>query len=301
MASTAELVTREPAPNTEAAVVAELADLANEAQRVAVAVGEVYLVRDGEGAVHAISTDEYGATPRHTAAARVVTDAASFVGYVNRHKVAGTEVYQHANSSTVVGVIDSHEGTAQDPGWQKHTVRLALEHSKGWKAWADADGKLFDQQTFADFLDDRYLDVIDPAPAVLIDIARTFQAKTNVTFESAFREGSGDVTLKFVEDTKAKAGQTGDLEIPSRIQLALRPYVGGPIYSIWASFRYRLTGGNVVLGFRLERPENILEAAFADIVTEIRDGRTDKKDGTETRVHDGIGQVPIFAGKPSAS
>lgn len=300
MASTAELGAREAAPNTEAAVVAELADLANEAQRVAVAAGEVYLVRDGEGAVHAIDTDVYAAAPRRKTAARVVTDAASFVGYVNRHKSPLTEVFAHTSTSSVVGVIDSHGATDLIPGWQKHTVRLALEKSKAWLAWEAADGKLVDQQTFADFLDDRYLDVIDPAPAVLIDIARTFQAKTSVNFESGFREGSGDVTLQYIEDTKAKAGQKGDIEIPARIQLALRPYVGGPIYSIWASFRYRLTGGNVVLGFRLERPENILEAAFADIVTEIRDGRTDKKDGVETRVHDGIGEVPIFAGKPSA-
>lgn len=289
---------------TEAAVVAALQQQADGEAHIALVPGEVYLVPDGAGGLSTIDTDEYADSPRHTKAARVVTDAASFVGYVNRHKVAGTEIYQHANSSSVVAVIDSHQSTDGHElaiaGWQKHTVKLILEHSKAWAAWAAADGKLVDQQTFADFLDDRYLDVIDPAPAVLIDIARTFQAKTSVNFESGFREGSGDVTLQYVEDTKAKAGQKGDIEIPARIQLALRPYVGGPIYSIWATFRYRLTGGNVVLGFRLERPENILEAAFADIVTEIRDGRTDKRDGVETFVHGGVGGVPIFAGKPSA-
>ncbi|MDG6146380.1 YfdQ family protein, partial [Lactococcus formosensis] len=78
-------------------------------------------------------------------------------------------------------------------------------------------------------------------------------------FESGVREASGDVKLNYVEETTAKAGQKGNIEIPARIQLALRPYVGGPIYSIWASFRYRLNGGNVRLGFRLERPENVLE------------------------------------------
>ena len=284
---------------TEAAVVAAIQQQADGEAHVPLGAGEVYLVPDGEGGLSTIDTDKYAVAPRHTAAARVVTDAASFVAYVNRHALAGTEVYAHTNSSTVVAVIDSHEGTDGAPGWQKHTLKLALEKSKAWLAWEAADGKLVDQQTFADFLDDRYLDVIDPAPAVLIDTARTFQAKTSVNFESGFREGSGDVTLQYVEDTKAKAGQKGDIEIPSRIQLALRPYVGGPMYSIWASFRYRLNGGNVVLGFRLERPENILEAAFADIVTEIRDGRTDKKDGTEFRVHDGVGEVPIFNGKPS--
>ncbi|MEA1264217.1 DUF2303 family protein [Microbacterium sp. STF-2] len=291
---------------TDAAVVAELADQAAENQRVAIATGEVYLVRGDEGELRLIDTDSYAEHPRHEAAARSVTDAESFVKYVNRHALDGTEVYAHINSSKVIAVIDSHESTGGEPGWQKHRVSLDLEHSKAWLAWAAADGKLATQEEFADFLDDRYLDVIEPTPAQMIDIARTFQAKTKVNFESGVRETSGEVKLTYQEETTAKAGQKGDIEIPSRIQLALRPYVGGPIYSIWASFRYRLRGGSVVLGFKLERPELILEAAFADIVSEIRDGKTDKRPNAdsselvETRVHDGIGDVPIFYGRPAA-
>lgn len=285
---------------TEAAVVATLADHAAENQRTAVAVGEVYLVRDETGGLRVRDTDEYAEHPRHKAASRSVTDAKSFVEYVNRHGSDGTEVYAHTNSSKVVAVIDSHEGGGYDAGWQKHRVSLDLEHSKQWLAWKAADGKLFDQGEFADFIDDQWNDVIDPEPARMIDIARTFQAHTKVNFESAIREQSGDVKLSYIEDTAAKAGQKGDIEIPARIQLALRPYIGGPIYSIWANFRYRLRGGSVALGFKLERPELILEAAFADIVTEIRDGRTDKRDGTETVVHQGIGAVPIFMGRPAA-
>lgn len=284
---------------TEAAVVAELADQNAEAQRVPVATGEVYLVRDGMGGLSILDTDEYAEVPRRDTGARSVTDALSFVNYVNRHAHRGTEVYAHTNTSKVVALIDSHEGAGLNPGWQKHRVSLDLEHSKPWLAWTKADGTLFEQAEFADFIDDRWNDVIDPEPARMVDIARTFQANTKVSFESALREASGDVNLQFVEDTTAKAGQKGNIEIPARIQLALRPYVGGPIYSIWASFRYRLRSGQVFLGFKLERPESILEAAFADIVTEIRDGSTDKRDGVETRVHDGIGDVPIFMGRPS--
>ena len=291
---------------TEAAGVAVLADQAAENQRVGIAVGEVYLVRGAEGELHVVDTDEYAATPRHEKASRSVTDAESFVKYVNRHALDGTEVYAHINTSKVIAVIDSHESSGGEPGWQKHRVSLDLEHSKAWLAWEAADGKLLPQGDFADFLDDRYLDVIDPTPAQMIDIARTFQAKTKVNFESGIREDSGDVKLTFQEETAARAGQKGDIEIPSRVQLALRPYVGGPIYSIWASFRYRLQSGSVFLGFKLERPELILEAAFADIVAEIRDGKTDKRPNAdsselvETRVHDGIGDVPIFYGRPAA-
>lgn len=289
---------------TEAAVVAELTRQSDGEAHLPLTPGEVYLVPDSEGGLTVIDTDKFAATPRHRAAARVVTDAASFVAYVNRHKVAGTEVFAHTNTSSVVAVIDSHQSTDGPvpaiAGWQKHTLKLALEKSKAWLAWEAADGQLFDQATFADFLEDRFIDVIEPAPALLIDIARTFQAKTKVDFESGIREASGDVTLNYVEETTAKAGQKGNIEIPARIQLALRPYVGGPIYSIWASFRYRLSGGNVRLGFKLERPENTLEAAFADIVTEIRDGVTDKDGKPVVGAHTGIGEVPIFNGKPSA-
>lgn len=279
---------------TEAAVVAHLADLSAENQRVAVAAGEVYLVRDGDGGLRVEDTDDYAERPRHTAARRVVTDAESFVRYVNRHGLDGTEVYAHTNSSSVVAIIDSHEGHTGEPGWQKHTLTLALEHSKPWLAWTNADGNLMEQSEFADFLEDRWSDVIDPEPARMIDIATTFQAKTKVDFDSGVRLDSGDVKLTYTEETAAKAGQKGDIEIPKKIQLVLRPYIGGPQYSIWANFRYRLRGGNVLMGFKLERPENVLEAAFADIVTEIRDGANDK-DGAS--IHPGIGEVPIFNGR----
>lgn len=281
---------------TEAAVVAELADQAAEAQRVAVSVGEVYLVREGDGGVGKLDTDDYAPRPRHERAARVVTDAQSFAEYVNRHRLHGTEVYAHTSTSTVVGVIDSHEEAGGFPGWQKHTVRLALEKSKPWLAWEAVDGKLLSQEDFADFIDDQWSDVTDPAPGVLIDIATTFHAKTNVEFNGGVRLDSGDVKLTFEEKTTAKAGQKGDIEIPTKVQLALRPYIGGPIYSIWAHFRYRLRSGQVLLGFKLERPERVLEAAFADIVTDIRDGKTDG----DTVVHLGIGDVPVFNGKPTS-
>ena len=280
---------------TEAAVVAELADLAAENQRVAVATGEVYLVRGDEGELRLLDTDAYADVPRHITANRVVTDAASFAAYVNRHKTDGTEVFAHTNSASVVAVIDSHEGTNREGGWQKHRLTLSLEHSKPWLAWSRADGNWFDQDEFAEFLENRYSEVIDPNPARMIDIATTFEAKKGVDFKSGIRTDSGEVKLQFEETVKAKAGQKGELEIPKKIQLALRPYVGGPIYSIWANFRYRITGAGLRLGFILERPENILDAAFADVVTDVVNGRGDSD---ALPGFQGIGDTPLFYGKP---
>lgn len=284
---------------TEAAVVAELTRQSDGEAHVQIEASGIYLVPTADGGLRVVDTDEFGQVPRHAKASRVVTDAASFATYVNRHRTPGTEVYAHTNTASVVAVIDSHQGTDGLPGWQKHLLTLKLEHSKPWAAWANADGKWFDQEEFAEFLENRYSEVIEPTPAQMIDIATSFEAKKGVDFKAGFRGDSGEVKLQYEETIKTKAGQKGELEIPKKIQLALRPYVGGPVYSIWANFRYRITANGLRLGFILERPENILDAAFADVVTDIRDGRAANE--KESRPgHEGIGDVPLFYGKPQA-
>ncbi|MFF1876041.1 DUF2303 family protein, partial [Kitasatospora herbaricolor] len=146
---------------------------------------------------------------------------------------------------------------------------------------------------------DRALDVVEPDHATLIEIATTFEAKQKADFGSAVRTDSGAVQFAYTETVAAKAGQKGTLEIPKQLRLALRPYIGGPIYYLFAQFRYRISSGGLLLGYAIERPENILEAAFSDIVTEIRGGRTDKiGDAAPVVVHEGIGDVPIFYGRP---
>ena len=290
------------AGGTEAAVVADLAKSATEAKPLA--HGEVFTVPTGDGGLKVIDTDEYHPYPRRAKAARVATDGDSFVAYVNRHKTANTEVFAHTLSSSVVAIIDSHGGFDGPAGWQGHKLTLALEHSKEWLAWTARDlgahprDGWFGQSEFAEFIEARALDVHDPDHATLIELALTFEAKSKVDFTSTKREEDGSVNFSYAEEVTAKAGQKGNIIVPKQLKLALRPYIGGPRVYIYAHFRYRLNGGDLKLGFALERPENILETAFSDILTEIREGRSVTKDGETTVIHEGIGDVPIFHGKP---
>lgn len=289
--------------DTETAAVAQLARQAYAPQTLN--EGWVYAIAQGDGGVTILDTDKYAEVPRHTAATRVVTDAASFVAYVNRHKLTGTEVYADTPNSSVIAIIDSHNGTDGDPGWQKHRLTLSLEHTKAWLAWAAHDlGQVsrgwFGQQEFAEFIEERALDVVEPDHARLIELATKFEATKKVEFGQATRLDNGEVQFQYTETVGAKKGTKDQIEFPKELKLAIRPYVGGPIYFVWASLRYRISADGLLLGYALQRPENILEAAFADIVTEIRDGRTDKdaKTGKETPVHQGIGDVPVFMGRP---
>lgn len=282
--------------STEAAVVADLSRQAVEP--IAVEPGTVYAVPDTDGSVSLTDTDAYGLHPRHAVASRVVGDAESFVRYVTKHEIEGhTEVFADVPSSNVVAVIDSHD--QGEPGWQKHAVRLELRHTKSWEAWTKVDGKLLEQTEFAEFIEQQALDVRTPETAVLIEIAQSFQAKTSVDFEGGERLDSGQVRLEYKETVSAKAGQKGHIDIPKELELLLRPYIGGPVYVVVARFRYRLRGSQLGLGIVLQRPQEILDAAFADIVTEIRDGKTVTKGEDKTVVHEGIpSAVPIFSGRP---
>lgn len=286
---------------TEASAVALLAQQAAEVRELE--PGRIYASLGANGEIKFADTDKWADHPRQVTGARTVTDAASFVAYVNRHKIAGTEVFAYTPGSTVVAVIDSHEGSGKPAGWRAHHLTLSLEHTKAWDAWMAHDlsqtpNGWFGQQEFAEFIEDRALDVIDPDQARLIDIATKFEAKKGADFGSAIRTDSGEVRFNYTETIKASAGQKGDIEIPKQLKIALRPYVGGPIYYLFAQFRYRINANGLLLGYAIERPENILDAAFADIVTEIREGRTDKVGDVETVVHEGIGDVPIFNGRP---
>lgn len=289
------------AGGTEASAIANIAVQGIEPKHVDVAA--IYAVPDGRGGVTIIDTDKWAEAPRRPEAKRTVLDALSFVGYVNRHRLAGTEVFANTPASEVVAIIDSHEGTAAAAGWQSHRLLLSLEHTKAWKAWAAHDlgtnpRGWFDQQEFAEFIEDRALDVQEPDHARLIEVATKFEATSKVEFGSAIRLDNGEVQFQYTETVGAKKGAKDSIEFPKELKLAIRPYIGGPIYFVFASLRYRISADGLRLGYALLRPETILEAAFADIVTEIREGKTVKTDDAETVVHEGIGDVPIFYGRP---
>lgn len=288
----------------EAQTVAELAKAT--VAPTAVEPGKVLALVNDKGGVTITDTDSYAEHPRHKAASRIVTDAEAFCAYVHKHGSADTEVWADTPNSTVIAILDAHAGVDGEAGWEKHRLKLGLEKTKAWLAWEKFDGQLLTQLDFADFVELRASDISVPTPAHMLELAQHFQAKRSVDFETSQKIDNGETKLVYKETVAGKAGQKGDVDIPEKLRLVLKPYVGGPTYWVWARFRYRLNDGQLVLGYVLERPTEILDAAFVDIVAEIREGKpaTEFKEATEDTPsvlaspgHAGITQ-PIFYGRP---
>jgi uncharacterized protein YfdQ (DUF2303 family) len=233
--------------------------------------GSVYAFNTPTG-VHEVDLTgpEYtGELPRKTGRT-LVRDAASFLTYYAKHKDDATEIYSDVEQLSVTAVLDAH--SADEPGFGEHRLHLALRRTKAWQEWLDLDGKLVDQDRFANFLEDHLVHLVDPDAATMLEIAQSIKATTKAEFQSSSRLQSGERKFAFVEDTKASAGAKGDLAIPETFKIAVPPFEGADVYSMTARFKYRLGGGQLALGFKLEQPEERVKAAFADVLGEIASG-----------------------------
>ena len=103
----------------------------------------------------------------------------------------------------------------------------------------------------------------------MLEIAQSIQGVAKAEFQSGTRLSSGERKLAYVETVTAKAGQKGELVIPETFIVGLVPFDGSEGFRLTARLRYRINGGPLQLGYKLERPADTLQAAFADVVKAI--------------------------------
>ncbi|HZF92034.1 DUF2303 family protein [Streptomyces sp.] len=214
-----------------------------------------------------LTGDQYKDNPTRKAGTTTVRDAQSFLAYWDKHHDDYSEVYADSDRLTVTAVLDAH--TPDGARWAAHRLHLALRKTDAWEQWIRNDGQLLGQETFAEFLEDHVSELLEPAAAEMLEIAQSFQAATKVDFQSATRLSSGQRQFQYVETTQAKAGQKGQLTIPEVFKIGLVPFEGSEGYRLTARLRHRITPDGLRLGYKLERPTEILRTAFTDVVTAI--------------------------------
>lgn len=252
----------------------------NAATPVEVQPGKRYALGLPEGAkLHELNLDldEFRDHPRRKKGTVAVHDAASFADYFHRHYETNvSEVWADVLAQHITGILNGHEtGAGQSAGWRDHRVRFTVTPTDAWKAWLGIDGKMLPQREFAEFLEDNVLDIRQPTSADMLEVAQTIEGNVGVEFESGERLSTGQRRFAYRETTTAKAGQSGTLEVPETIKLALRPFEGAALFEVTARFRYRINGGNLSLGVKLDRPKDVLTDAFEDVVVRLGEALPD--------------------------
>lgn len=266
----AELVTT--GGRTEADAVAEIATLAAvaptevltdrpEVLGIAVPPGSRFDITDLE---------RYLPAPRRVVGSTLLVDGESFATYYKKHQTRGAStMYANVKTQQIIAVLND-AADAESPGWRDHRLTLALAKTPEWQRWAAIDGHLLDQARFAEHIEDSTPDIVDPDAATMLEIAQSFHAHTSVTFESQKRLRDGQTQLQYREDTVATAGTTGQIEVPSVIQLSLAPFEVGEVYGLVARLRFRVNNGKLTIGVKLDRPDDVIRQAFSDVVNEVQ-------------------------------
>lgn len=273
-----------PGSDVQAAVDAGLA-AARPTQIAPEARYAVVVPRDGTLEVIDRAPDSELDFPRRKTGTTRVYDAESFLAVWNKQAYEASEVYADPIGYTVTGLFDADGSVEVDlgAGWRDHTVILESRKTVQWRAWESRDGQLFDQQTFAEFVEDRIIDFVTPTGAEMLELSQTFMATTKVDFKSANILSSSQRALVFEETIAAKAGTKGEIAIPASFEVGLTPFEGGAAYRVTARLRYRINNGHLTIGFKLDRPEDVLRTAFGDVRETITEA---------------IGDRPVLLGHP---
>lgn len=258
--------------NTDAGAAALAAALAVEPKPIEDDARFVVLL-DGVGSQKVVDLDalraETADNPRRKRGQYTLRDAESFAAYVLRHGTPLTEVWADLEQRAILAVMDGH---AEDvAGFHEHKATLALRVTTAWQAWTRANGNLLPQETFAELIEARQQEVVEPKGADLLTIAQTIKQTKAADFESSKRLSDGQTVLVYREETKTSAGKSGEFEVPETFTLAVAPFEGSDPFKVTARLRTRIEGGRLLIGYVLDRPDEVVEAAFADVLTDVRD------------------------------
>jgi uncharacterized protein YfdQ (DUF2303 family) len=183
------------------------------------------------------------------------------VRYVQRHDdEESTTLWVDEDGQQVSAVLNDHP--SGQSAWGDHRAHLQLRLTPEWRRWTALDGKLVGQEDFAEHIELGLPEIVSPDGATMLEIAQSIEGSKSADFKSGHRLQDGNVAIEYVEQTSARAGQKGELDIPARFRLAIAPFLGEEPAEIQARFRYRIAGGGLRLGYLLERPELVIRESI---------------------------------------
>lgn len=249
--------------------------------------------------------DKYLKAPERKTGTATFTTPDSFIGHINRTKDTDSVVFVDDNPAgpSMLAVYDyNRTGGEGAPRFGDHRAKYSFPLSDEWKAWKKVQESPLEMAAFAEFLEDRIVDVILPAeaqdrvkefavnlgltlatPQQLMTLSRGLKVNVESQVASAQNLSSGEAQISFSEKHKDEGG--GDLRVPGGFAISIPVFRGDAAYHVPVRLRYRVAGGRVLWFVSLHG----VDALFSDAIELARE-----KVAKET-------SLPTFFGSPEAS
>jgi uncharacterized protein YfdQ (DUF2303 family) len=194
--------------------------------------------------------------------------------YLDRHAQEDTVLFVHPTKGRVGAVIDYHSpaqggGAGSTPSWCEHKVRYDPTLSDALCAWKRKHDQLLKQLEFAEHIEERLEDILDPSHSRVLEAAQNMQAKRNVDFESGQSlAGSDDVTFHYKEETEVK----GEMTLPKTMTIGIPIFRGGPRYKLDLRVRWQIKSRSELrIGYKILRLEDAKRTAAEDLLDNVRE------------------------------
>ncbi len=230
-------------------------------------------------------TDVYLTAPERREGTATFGDLASFIAHAHRFADVHSVLFASPEPRTpsLTSVLDYHEATAGGaPRFGRHRGHYAFPLSDEWLAWTSGNAKPMDQKKFAEFIEDRVIDILgDPskagerarqlaesiqvsfAPASrLLDISRGMSIRVNAKVTNAQNLQTGEVRLNFATSHEDEGG--GAVSVPGAFLIGIPVFRNGEAYELPVRLRYRLSDGLVLWFYELHGAQRIFDHAFAE-------------------------------------
>ena len=249
--------------------------------------------------------DEFLERPRRKEGTAVLQTVESFIDHVQRHKDEHTAIFADRTSGNpkLVAVLDYHEKdtvappegpddkakrTVGRPRFGRHQSKYAFPFSDEWVAWTGQNGKEMGQGDFAELLENRCVDVLDPSraqdpvkeyvatigchfasPSKLMELSRGLTVRVGMKLQNQVSLASGEANLSFATEHTDDKG--APLKVPGAFLVGIPVFRGGDRYQLVARLRYRIRDGVLKWAYELARSQAVYDAAFDDALQLVKE------------------------------
>lgn len=251
--------------------------------------------------------DEYRLTPERRIGTAQLFDLDSFVLHTNRFKDADSAIFANPSqtSPSLLSVLDYHRSLDKgeaSPRFGEHRALYSFPISDEWQEWKSKNkSNVFTQAAFAEFLENRIVDVQDPAnagdaakeyaatigctyasPSRLLELSRGLTVRIGSKHREARNLGTGETQFTFESVHQDESG--APLSVPGAFLIAIPFFRSGWSYQLPVRLRYRVRPEGVVWFYELARVDASFDHAFKQACDYAKEKTV----------------LPIFSGSPES-
>jgi uncharacterized protein YfdQ (DUF2303 family) len=209
-----------------------------------------------------------------------LTEAESFIAYVNRFKTDDTIILANIrdDGGSFIARMDYHSKAPElKPSYNGHIAALDCIRTNEFNTWMKANGVRMMQMELATWLEENQSLLVEPSGAELMEIVTSLHGHSEARFNQTVRLKDGGCKLQYDEDVMIRGGapssKSGELELPDFITAGIAPFEGSPTYKIKARLKVRIENRKLWLWYETINPHRIVRDSLS-IITKLIEEKT---------------------------